>query len=121
MSAAPEGARPLAVFDIDGVLADVSHRLHYLDVHRWETFFAAAHADPLLEEGAERLRAAQAEYDVVYLTRRPERNRRLTETWLRSFGLPTGPLFMRPTTTTAPPATSSARSCGCSPASGRSR
>ncbi|WP_226350847.1 hypothetical protein [Pseudonocardia sp. ICBG601] len=34
MSATPEGARPLAVFDIDGVLADVSHRLHYLDVHR---------------------------------------------------------------------------------------
>ena len=45
MSAAPEGARPLAVFDIDGVLADVSHRLHFLDVHRWEKFFAAAHAD----------------------------------------------------------------------------
>ncbi|MCO7192371.1 hypothetical protein [Pseudonocardia sp. McavD-2-B] len=96
MSAAPEGVRPLAVFDIDGVLADVSHRLHYLDVHRWEKFFAAAHADPLLDEGADRLRAAQDEYDVVYLTGRPERNRRLTETWLRGFGLPTGPLFMRP-------------------------
>lgn len=96
MSAAPEGTRPLAVFDIDGVLADVSHRLHYLDVHRWEKFFAAAHADPLLDEGADRLRAAQDEHDVVYLTGRPERNRRLTETWLRGFGLPTGPLFMRP-------------------------
>jgi len=96
VSAAPEGARPLAVFDIDGVLADVSHRLHYLDVHRWEKFFAAAHADPLLDEGADRLRAAQDEHDVVYLTGRPERNRRLTETWLRGFGLPTGPLFMRP-------------------------
>nr|WP_202417400.1 hypothetical protein [Pseudonocardia sp. SID8383] len=86
----------MAVFDIDGVLADVSHRLHYLDVHRWEKFFAAAHADPLLDEGADRLRAAQDEHDVVYLTGRPERNRRLTETWLRGFGLPTGPLFMRP-------------------------
>ncbi|MEJ8279154.1 hypothetical protein [Pseudonocardia spirodelae] len=92
----PADHRPLAVFDIDGVLADVSHRLHFLDVHRWEKFFAAAHADPLLDEGAERLRAAQADHDVVYLTGRPERNRRLTETWLARVGLPTGPLFMRP-------------------------
>ena len=90
------GTRPLAVFDIDGVLADVSHRLHFLDVHRWEKFFAAASADPLLDEGAERLGAAQDECDVVYLTGRPERNRRLTEGWLAECGLPTGPLFMRP-------------------------
>lgn len=88
-------ARPVAVFDIDGVLADVSHRLHFLDVHRWERFFAAADADPLLDEGAKRLRAAQAEHDVVYLTGRPERNRRLTERWLAAHGLPTAPLHMR--------------------------
>ncbi|MFP5022990.1 phosphatase domain-containing protein [Pseudonocardia phyllosphaerae] len=91
-----EQRRPLAVFDIDGVLADVSHRLHYLDVHRWERFFSAAHADPLLDEGAERLSEALENYDVVYLTGRPERNRELTETWLAEFGLPTGPLYMRP-------------------------
>lgn len=94
MTAGP-GTRPLAVFDIDGVLADVSHRLHFLDVHRWEKFFAAAHADPLLDEGAQRLREAQSDHDVVYLTGRPERNRRLTERWLAGHGLPTGPLFMR--------------------------
>lgn len=91
-----DGTRPLAVFDIDGVLADVSHRLHFLDVHRWEKFFAAAHADPLLDEGAQRLRAAQDAHDVVYLTGRPERNRRLTRDWLARHGLPTGPLHMRP-------------------------
>ena len=95
MSTVSDNSRPLAVFDIDGVLADVSHRLHFLDVHRWEKFFAAAHADPLLDEGAERLEEALDLYDVVYLTGRPERNRRLTERWLASFGLPTGPLFMR--------------------------
>lgn len=91
------GARPLAVFDIDGVLADVTHRLHHLRARpqRWERFFAAADVDPLLEEGADRLRAAQSDHDVVYLTGRPERNRRLTERWLAGHGLPTGPLFMR--------------------------
>jgi phosphoglycolate phosphatase-like HAD superfamily hydrolase len=88
--------RPLAVFDIDGVLADVTHRLHHLDDWRWERFFAAADRDPLLEEGERRLRAAQAAHDVVYLTGRPERNRRLTRAWLARHGLPTGPLHMRP-------------------------
>ncbi|MBW0104846.1 hypothetical protein [Pseudonocardia sp. KRD291] len=88
-------ARPVAVFDIDGVLADVTHRLHFLDVHRWERFFAAADVDPLLDEGADRLREAQADHDVVYLTGRPERNRRLTVRWLASHDLPTSPLYMR--------------------------
>ena len=92
------GSRPLAVFDIDGVLADVRHRLHHLQVRpqRWEAFFRAADRDPLLAEGAARLSAAQADHDVIYLTGRPERNRALTRTWLRAHGLPTGPLHMRP-------------------------
>jgi phosphoglycolate phosphatase-like HAD superfamily hydrolase len=89
--------RTLAVFDIDGVLADVRHRLHHLQARpqRWEAFFTAADRDPLLTEGASRLRAAQTEHDVVYLTGRPERNRRLTRDWLARHGLPTGPLHMR--------------------------
>ena len=92
------GQRALAVFDIDGVLADVRHRLHHLQARpqRWEAFFLAADRDPLLDEGAARLRAAQAEHDVVYLTGRPERNRGLTRAWLARHGLPTGPLHMRP-------------------------
>ena len=92
------GRRALAVFDIDGVLADVRHRLHHLQgrPQRWEAFFTAADRDPLLEEGAARLRTAQASCEVIYLTGRPERNRALTRTWLTHHGLPTGPLHMRP-------------------------
>ena len=87
----------MAVFDIDGVLADVSHRLHHLQARpqRWERFFSAADRDPLLAEGADRLRAALVDHDVVYLTGRPERTRRLTKRWLRQHRLPTGPLLMR--------------------------
>jgi phosphoglycolate phosphatase-like HAD superfamily hydrolase len=85
------------VFDIDGVLADVRHRLHHLEARpqRWERFFQAAGRDPVLVEGVERLRAALADHDVVYLTGRPERTRRLTEGWLARHDLPTGPLIMR--------------------------
>jgi len=89
--------RPIAVFDIDGVLADVRHRLHHLEARpqRWERFFQAADRDPLLAEGADRLHAAQADHDVIYLTGRPERSRRLTERWLRHHDLPDRPLVMR--------------------------
>ena len=92
------GLRPPAVFDINRVPADVRPRLHHLQARpqRWEAFFLAADRDPLLVEGAMRLRAAQADHDVLYLTGRPERNRALTRTWLRAHGLPTGPLHMRP-------------------------
>ena len=98
MTTSQNGRRPLAVFDIDGVLADVRHRLHHLQARpqRWNAFFVAADRDPLLEEGAARLHAAQASCDVIYLTGRPERNRSLTSTWLARQGLPTGPLHMRP-------------------------
>ena len=89
--------RPLSVFDVDGVLADVTHRLHHLRARpqRWERFFTTADRDPLLEEGAGRVRAALQEHDVVYLTGRPERTRGLTERWLARHDLPAGPLIMR--------------------------
>jgi hypothetical protein len=48
-----------------------------------------------LEEGAQRLRDALVDHDVIYLTGRPERTRRLTERWLARHDLPTGPLLMR--------------------------
>lgn len=40
--------RPLSVFDVDGVLADVTHRLHHLRARpqRWERFFTAADCSP---------------------------------------------------------------------------
>ena len=43
-----------AVVDIDGVVADVRHRLAFLDRRPkdWDGFFDAAVEDPLLPEGA---------------------------------------------------------------------
>lgn len=89
--------RPLAVFDLDGTLADVRHRLHHLE-HRpkqWDAFFDAARDDPPLETGVALALESGRECDVVYVTGRPERCRADTRAWLREHGLPDGELAMR--------------------------
>lgn len=87
-----------AVFDIDGVLADVTHRLHHLRSRpkNWAAFFAAAGDDPLLTTGRQQLLEAARQHPVVYLSGRPERLRRLTQTWLDAHDLPAGALVLRP-------------------------
>jgi phosphoglycolate phosphatase-like HAD superfamily hydrolase len=88
----------LAVFDVDGVVADVRHRLTYLTRHPkdWNRFFGAAGADPPLEIGVELAREWATRHDLVWLTGRPEHLRRVTEGWLRSHDLPVERLLMRP-------------------------
>jgi hypothetical protein len=89
--------RELAVFDIDGVVADVRHRLHYLDGRPkdWDGFFAAAADDTPLAEGVALAREAMQTYDLAWLTGRPERLRRVTRAWLTALDLPGEPLVMR--------------------------
>lgn len=92
------GSRRLVVVDIDGVIADVRHRLHYLEGRRrdWDGFFAAAPEDPPLAEGRSEIERALADgLTVVYLTGRPERCRASTDTWLAQHGFPSAPLHMR--------------------------
>jgi len=91
------GERPLAVFDVDGVLADVRHRLGHLQGRRrdWDAFFAAAVDDPPLEEGVRLAQEADRDCEVVYVTGRPGRCRTDTVAWLARHGLPAGELRMR--------------------------
>jgi phosphoglycolate phosphatase-like HAD superfamily hydrolase len=90
-----------AVVDLDGVLADVRHRLHHVAARPgrakdWPAFFAAAGDDPLLAEGARTVHALAEGYRIVYLSGRPERLRTTTEQWLRQHDLPPGRLILRP-------------------------
>jgi uncharacterized HAD superfamily protein len=90
--------RLVAVVDIDGVVADVRHRLHHVTGRPkdWRAFFAAAADDGLLGEGEHTVRSLAEVYDVVYLSGRPERLRRVTEDWLARHDLPAGELRLRP-------------------------
>ena len=87
--------RMVAVVDIDGVVADVRHRLHHVTGRPkdWPAFFAAAADDGLLGEGEHTVRALAAVYDIVYLS---GRLRRVTGDWLARHGLPAGELRLRP-------------------------
>lgn len=86
------------MFDIDGVLADVGHRLHHVSVKpkNWRAFFAAAGADDLLPAGEALLRSMLDSHEIRYLTGRPEHLRRVTLDWLGRYELPTEHLSMRP-------------------------
>ncbi len=86
----------LAVFDVDGVVADVRHRLHHLHHRRWHRFFAEAGADPLLLEGQRLVADLGREHEIVWLTGRPEWLREVTLDWFEQHGLPTDELHMRP-------------------------
>jgi phosphoglycolate phosphatase-like HAD superfamily hydrolase len=87
----------LAVFDIDGVVADVRHRLHHLHGWRpWESFFAAADEDPLLPEGANLAADLAGQHEIAWLSGRPEWLRDVTREWLEGHGLPDGELHLRP-------------------------
>ncbi|WP_055702760.1 LNS2 domain-containing protein [Streptomyces silaceus] len=89
--------RPLAVFDLDGTLADTAHRQRFLEEEPrdWDGFFAAAPQDPPLARGVALALESAGECEVVYLTGRPERCREDTEAWLARQGLPRGRVWMR--------------------------
>ncbi|WP_329791937.1 hypothetical protein V1227_08345 [Lentzea sp. DG1S-22] len=91
--------RPVAVMDIDGTVADVRHRLHFLDSDsptKWADFFDAAGDDPVLPDGAELAHKLAVDHDIVWLTGRPVRLAELTRRWLAEQGLPPGELVMQP-------------------------
>lgn len=84
------------MLDIDGVVADVRHRLHLVSPTTWREFFAAAADDSLLEPGADLAHRLARRYSIVWMTGRPERTRGQTLAWLNQHGLPPGRLFMHP-------------------------
>ncbi len=91
------GRRPLAIVDIDGVVADVRHRLHHLERRPkdWDAFFAAAVDDPPHDEGLAIVARLDEDHEVVFVTGRPGWLREATERWLDEHGLGGHRLVMR--------------------------
>lgn len=88
----------IAVFDVDGVVADVRHRLHYVESgwKDWDGFFSEVGDDAPLQQGLDLVAEYADNHDIVWLTGRPSWLRRDTKDWLEKQGLPTDELHMRP-------------------------
>jgi hypothetical protein len=87
--------------DIDGVIANIGHRLHYVKDGRadWEPFFDACGDDEPIWPMIYLLQNLQLCYRMAYITGRPERIRQKTEYWFQTHGVPwnsaIGTLMMR--------------------------
>lgn len=84
------------VFDIDGTVANCSHRLHHIEKKDWRAFFAACGGDapiPHVIKLAQHLsRAGQC---VIYVSGRSDECENLTSHWMLQNALPAGRLYMR--------------------------
>lgn len=84
------------VFDLDGTLADCSHRLHHLERKDWRAFFAACPDDKPIEHMIEVANALGWEgHRVEIWSGRSDEVRAQTEEWLLAHGIGRFPLLMR--------------------------
>ena len=89
------------IVDIDGTLADNRYRQHYLEGEKknWDGFFSEMHLDEVnctVLDTVQRYTKCSPRHDVILLTGRFEKHRRITEMWLKFHGVPYDVLFMRP-------------------------
>lgn len=88
----------LALFDIDGTLANDSHRVQFAVNKQWATYFEPERMldDRLLLPGWVRLWWLRLNgWSIQYLTGRREDRREVTVRWLHRKWLPAGTLHMR--------------------------
>lgn len=85
------------IFDIDGTLANLEHRLPLIKGEKpdWDAFFNACGDDEPIEHIATVARAIDAFHQVVYVTGRSDISQRATIDWLAKHGMPIGALYMR--------------------------
>lgn len=73
------------IFDIDGTLADATHRLHHVTGGRrdWDAFFAGMADDTAIEPICDLLTNFIGKTAIVLCSGRPEKYRGVTDEWLR--------------------------------------
>lgn len=85
------------IFDLDGTIANCSHRLHYIQKKPkdWKAFYAACMNDAPIWPVILVLKSLAATDSIVYSTGRSEECRHQTITWLKELRLPSHSLYMR--------------------------
>ena len=89
---------PTIIFDLDGTLADLTHRLHHIKDgnKRWDEFFDACDKDKPIDPICRLLRmVSEHAYRLVIVSARSDVVRGKTIEWLQSNQLPFDQLIMR--------------------------
>ena len=93
--------RPCYIVDIDGTVADASHRVHHIKTSPkdWDAFFGAAMHDKPIKALQTLLQDLKFNYAVkfIYVSGRPAKYMRDTLNWLDLHEFPMGSrIYMRP-------------------------
>ncbi len=101
---------PIAIFDIDGVLANGAHRKYILtplsfgkiqrgsieNISLFNAYVLAAEKDSIFEDEADLLRMTHNQgLDIILITARPEWSRLMTTHWLARHWVPYTEMYMR--------------------------
>jgi FMN phosphatase YigB (HAD superfamily) len=86
------------IFDIDGTIADCSHRVQYAQTKQWDEFHLRCMEDRVIVDVADLMIELSLRHDIILLTGRPEKYRFMTERWIDLCGLDGfyNELIMRP-------------------------
>ena len=85
------GVDKVVVCDIDGTIADCTHRVHHVkgDMKNWKAFFAEMEKDEPRTDVWENVKndAIAHDAEIILVSARPEDYREVTEQWLRDSGM----------------------------------
>lgn len=73
------------IFDIDGTIADCSHRLEHIkkDNPDWNTFYSLCVNDKPIDNVCHLLRMIPSDVDIIFITGRSDKFRNHTTEWLK--------------------------------------
>lgn len=87
------------IVDVDGTIADLTHRLHHVQggSRNWEAFFGLMHLDepiqPIIDLANTVFHSGKCK--VLHVSGRPDSHRRMTSDWFAKHGVRTHGLYMR--------------------------
>ena len=89
--------RKAVIFDMDGTLADCTHRLHHVRSQKkdWDKFFQGAGDDEPREEIVRLARELSVNNAILIASGRPESLRATTIKWLNQFNVPHEKIYLR--------------------------
>ncbi len=88
----------IAIVDIDGTVADINHRLHFIEKYPrdYDGFYDACVDDTPITAVIDLVRALKMDnYYIIFVTGRPDTHRRETGLWLTENFIPYDQLLMR--------------------------